>query len=137
MQHCFAYGSLMCPDIMQGVCNQQLISCTSRLQGYRRYKVKGEEYPGLRSCQASSVSGKLYFDLNDEAWRRLDAFEGEYYVREEVEVETKQYGWITAGVYIFKPQYFSLLDEQEWSFEEFIKGGKARFENEYKGYEEL
>lgn len=136
--HCFTYGSLMCEDIMSAVCGTP---CTrhqaATLADHRRHPVIGQEYPGMVRTAGSSVAGVLYLDLPPAAWPRLDAFEGEEYTRERVEVTLPDGCSVTAWTYVFKPQYASRLAAGDWDFEHFLRHGKARFEAAYLGFATL
>ena len=88
--HCFTYGSLMFAEVMFAVAAQTgLRAVPATLDGWQRFRIREVTYPAaLRSRHASRIEGMLWFDLSDEAWKRLDAFEGEVYNRVEVEVES-------------------------------------------------
>ena len=47
MTHLFAYGTLMCEDIMQEVSGCLPEHRRGFLKGYVRRRVKGQAYPGL------------------------------------------------------------------------------------------
>jgi hypothetical protein len=55
------------------------------------------------------VEGVLYLDLPESAWPRLDAFEGDEYNREQVEVRTADGRSLAAWTYVFKPEFASRL----------------------------
>lgn len=60
------------------------------LHGYRRHRVRGADYPGIvaasSSSSRSSVLGTLVTGLTDGDLHRLDLYEGDEYVREQVSV---------------------------------------------------
>lgn len=62
----------------------------AKLHGYRRHRVRGADYPAIIAAPSSSqpdrtsVLGTLVSGLTDGDMHRLDAFEGEEYVRKEV-----------------------------------------------------
>lgn len=64
----------------------------AKLHGYRRYRVRGADYPAIIAASPSSESsrtsvlGTLVSGLTDGDIYRLDRFEGNEYVREEVSV---------------------------------------------------
>ena len=136
MNTLFAYGSLMCADIMQQVCGQILPGEHAVLPDYQRLRVLGEEYPAIIHCTGSQVEGRLYRGLCAAAWQRLDAFEGEMYQRLEVRL-------LTAGrhelsqAYVIHPRYRDQLDDQAWDFAHFLRHGKARFQQRYCGFQDL
>jgi gamma-glutamylcyclotransferase (GGCT)/AIG2-like uncharacterized protein YtfP len=136
-QHCFAYGSLMCADIMARVAGGAPMGEPASLSGYVRHPVHGEEYPGIVPAPRGAVSGILYRDLPASAWVRLDAFEGDRYVRRQVSVTMADGRVETAWAYVFKPEHAHLLEAGEWDFGAFLRQGKARFEALYLGFDSL
>lgn len=63
------------------------------LHEYRRHRVRNADYPAIVSASAStasrnSVLGTLVTGLTDGDLHRLDIYEGDEYVREEVAVRT-------------------------------------------------
>lgn len=55
MAHLFAYGTLMCDDIMQAVAACRPARMPGTLRGFSRRRVKGEVYPGLLQNQGYRV----------------------------------------------------------------------------------
>ena len=89
MKNLFAYGTLMCEDIMGDVSGCRLPSPSpGTLKGYSRWCVKGEPYPALVRDEKKLVEGMVYRNVPDSAWDRLDAFEGEMYERRLVRIES-------------------------------------------------
>jgi len=140
MANVFTYGSLMCADIMAAVCGENSTFENGVLAGYRRYAVRGEDYPGVlpETCAKSAeVAGIVYRDVSDEGLRRLDVFEGDYYQRRSVRVQLVDGQFIAAEAYIFRPQFRGLLADWPWDFEHFLASGKARFSGAYLGFQKL
>ena len=117
----------MCEEIFQSVLEHRYLHIYVTLNGYRRSPVRGQVYPALLRDEAASVEGILYLDLDDQAWTRLDHFEGAMYQRENVEVETVTGDRLPATTYVIRPEHDELLDQGEWSFAEFLETGKSRF----------
>jgi len=133
----FTYGTLMSPDIMARVAGCRLHSVPARLAGYRRTLVRGEVYPGIAEAVGHEVDGVLYLDATDEAMRRLDAFEGEMYDRQEVLVTMEGGESCTVMTYVFRPEFRHLLTDTPWDYQQFLATGKERFENGYFGFGEV
>jgi len=134
----FTYGTLMVPEIMHQVAGCVLQSSEVTLEGYVRYGVRGEQYPGVTAQVGSRVEGILYLDVGSEPLRRLDAFEGRMYRRESVRVVQKSdQRELAAMVYVFRPEYEHLLTGEPWDLQRFMQNGRAIFESEYEGYGEL
>ena len=137
MDSLFAYGTLMCEDIMAEVSGCRLSFATGRLKGYCRRSVKGEPFPGLIPDATGIVDGIVYRGVPDPAWVRLDRFEGEMYLRREVRVELSDGNVISAATYIVHPEYLNHLDASDWDFEVFLRNDKTRFQKGYRGYRTL
>lgn len=133
----FAYGSLMCEDIMlevAGCCPEAL---PATLVGYSRRRVKQELYPGLIPEETGRVEGIVYKNLPAWAWGPLDRFEGAMYSRQPVSVLLRDGGSLVAATYLVRPAYRSRLEPLEWDFSGFLRKGKRRFQREYRGYQAL
>ncbi|MDY6990752.1 MAG: gamma-glutamylcyclotransferase family protein [Thermodesulfobacteriota bacterium] len=137
MENLFAYGTLMCDDIMEEVSGFHLAYVVGILKGYSRWCVKGEHYPALVPDEEGRVEGVVYQNLSNGAWDRLDRFEGEMYTRESVEVELADGTTVPAAAYVVRAEFLNHLDQADWDFEDFLRNGKARFQNHYKGYQSL
>ncbi len=134
MQNLFAYGTLMCEDIMRKVSGCCLPHVSGNLTGYIRRCVRGEPYPALIPHNRGRVEGVLYLNIPTSAWDRLDRFEGEMYVRQLVEIRLRDNTIIKAQTYIIRPEFRGYLEQSDWSFADFLRKGKTRFEGRYRGY---
>jgi gamma-glutamylcyclotransferase (GGCT)/AIG2-like uncharacterized protein YtfP len=123
----FAYGTLMCDDIMYGVIGCRPAQAPATLTNYRRYSVTGELYPGIVAKRCSTVKGSVYFDVPPQAWSRLDRFEGEMYSRCNVRVADADGKFIQAITYVVRPEFTHLLASSDWSYDDFLKSGKELF----------
>jgi gamma-glutamylcyclotransferase (GGCT)/AIG2-like uncharacterized protein YtfP len=130
----FAYGSLMCADIMSAAAGLNCAGEPARLAGYARHPVVGEAYPGVMPQPSASVSGVLYRDLDAAAFARLDAFEGDLYDRISLTVELADGASAPAWCYVVKAVYRDRLAPGDWNFETFLTEGKTRFQRQYLGF---
>jgi gamma-glutamylcyclotransferase (GGCT)/AIG2-like uncharacterized protein YtfP len=137
MTHLFAYGTLMCADIMQEAAGCLPEHRRGVLRGYVRRRVRGQVYPGLLQHEGRRVAGVLYWDVPASAWERLDRFEGEMYARRAVSIEMDGGGRLAAETYVVRPEYLDRLEEAEWDFSEFLSSGKSGFRAGYAGYRSL
>lgn len=137
MPHIFTYGSLMCPQIMERVCGFQLISRPATLHHFHRSRLHLLDYPGIFALQNAHVPGILYLDLPTPALRRLDDFEGDQYVRQEVKVELDGGQYLSAMTYVLQAHCQTLATGEEWDFAAFLSSGKDRFLNTYMGFDRL
>ena len=137
MDHLFAYGSLMCDDIMRHVSGLQLSGARGTLSGYRRFCLNGEDYPAMVPVADGRVRGVVYAGVDRTAWDRLDRFEGEMYARRIVTVRLDDGRALDAATYILQPQFQDRLGDAEWDYDAFLRDGKARFLRQYAGYRAL
>lgn len=134
----FAYGTLMDTDIMEQVSGCSGDGKSAVLEGYQRYGVRGEQYPGIIADNEGKVDGVLYSEVSPAAVRKLDLFEGEMYSREEIRVRiTGDSQTVKAMAYVVKQEYEHMLTQQSWDFDSFLENGKKLFENNYYGFGEL
>jgi gamma-glutamylcyclotransferase (GGCT)/AIG2-like uncharacterized protein YtfP len=132
--HIFTYGSLMIPAVMQAVTACHFLSISASLQDYARYRVTGESYPAIVSEKGALTEGILYFHVDPGSVKRLDDFEGEWYVRIPVKIRTAAGRLLRAESYVFKEKYRNLLSSEEWDVNTFeIKHLKA-FMQSYHGF---
>ncbi|WP_420475715.1 gamma-glutamylcyclotransferase family protein [Noviherbaspirillum sp. ST9] len=99
--HVFTYGSLMFPEVWQRVVRGDYRSTPARLDGYARFEIAAETYPGMVAAAGSSVEGVLYFDVSFADMAALDAFEGTQYRRDMVRVVLESGESVEAGTYIY------------------------------------
>jgi len=138
VDHLFAYGTLMCADIMGEVAGcGPLAREPATLRGYGRRAVRGEPYPALVPEESGRVAGVVYRDVPAAAWARLDRFEGELYARRPVVVELSGGGLLPAAAYVAEAALRERLARCDWDFDEFLRRGKARFRKHYRGFRAL
>jgi gamma-glutamylcyclotransferase (GGCT)/AIG2-like uncharacterized protein YtfP len=133
----FAYGTLMCQDIIQQVTREPLAGEPAQLDHFRKRTLKGETYPGIIPARDETVDGIVYYHLSPMALRRLDAFEGEMYFRPRVEVRTDHGTLISAYTYVLKKEFEDRLSDKPWNLEWFLQTGKTSFEASYFGFDAL
>lgn len=136
-RHCFTYGSLMWADIMARVCGREFASEPASLAGHHRFAVVGQDYPGLRAVPGGLVPGRLYLDVTEDAWQRLDSFEGPEYERVEVLVALGGGAVLPAQVYRFRDEFADRLLPGDWDVEAFGREGHQRFISRYLGFTRL
>jgi gamma-glutamylcyclotransferase (GGCT)/AIG2-like uncharacterized protein YtfP len=135
MRDLFAYGTLMCADIMRAVSGcPNLAGSAGLLRDHCRLCVRGEHYPGLVPRPGASVEGIVYHAVPAGAWLRLDRFEGDMYVRASVDVELADATIHRVQTYLVRPGLAGRLEERIWKLEDFLRHGKAKFESAYAGY---
>ena len=124
--HVFTYGSLMFPQVWQRVVRGDYRSAPACADGYARYALAGETYPGMVAQPGASVQGVLYFDVGPADVAALDAFEGVEYRRGTIAVALASGETVEADTYIYLlPQN---LSDSPWLPENFQM---ARFIGSY------
>lgn len=125
----FAYGTLMWPEVLKSVIGRQLEGTPVTLQGYRRLRIKGEQYPAVIPATGDEVGGILYTDLSASEFLHLDRFEGEEYDRVAVRIDGTE-----ANLYVLAEGWLHIADDQIWLPEQMSPDHLAAFCNEYKGW---
>lgn len=133
----FTYGSLMCNDIMAAVTGVDLPSDAAVIVNFARYALRGQTFPAMVAEDLARVDGRVYYDVDESALARLDVFEGDYYQRCSVSVNTSNGTRLEAQAYVLRDVYLSLLADWGWDFEHFLAHGKKDFTSRYLGYQGL
>lgn len=115
--HVFTYGSLMFAEVWQRVVRGQYASHAATLDGYRRFAVRDETYPGIVTRAGGSVAGLVYADIDAADLARLDAFEGELYRRIDAVVTGANGHTMQVQTYLFLQP--AGLTDQPWLPESF------------------
>lgn len=118
----FTYGSLMIPRVMEVISGKLFDAAAARLQGYVRYALRGETYPGLVEEAAAATDGVLWRDVDDDSLQRIDAFEGDWYERHAVQVLVEEDA-VAAQTYVLIGTQRHRVSRRPWS--------RARFESRY------
>lgn len=137
MKNLFAYGTLMCDDIMQEVSTCALAGERAMLVGYSRRAVIDQPFPALIESTGEPLWGVLYREVSDDGWTRLDSFEGPNYARRVVQVQLASGEMIEAEVYVVLAGYLDQVSSEPWDYEHFLEQGRQQFESNYAGYKAL
>lgn len=129
----FAYGTLIIPEIFSEVTARNYEPESAVLKDYARFRLEGESFPAIVKAKGRSTEGVIYRMIDPTAFRRLDAFEGELYVRTPVLVKTGA-GVDLAVTYVLKDIYRHRLTNLPWSPEAFRENEKDRFLKSYEGF---
>lgn len=127
MKNLFAYGTLMCPDILQAVTGKIFKSEKAVLNNFARHLVKQEIYPGLIKNKNEKVEGIVYFNIPDDVWEKLDFFEGEMYFKQNVDIKIFDGTIINAVTYVTKSKFANQLENYDWEYNSFIQNHKNSF----------
>ncbi len=123
----FVYGTLQFADVAEVVTGRRLEGASARLDGFARYQVRGEPFPGIVPAEGLSVSGLVYEGIDAAAWERIDDFEGALYRREPVRVVRLGDGaLLDAETYVVRPRWRPMLRNRDWD--------EAAFDRYWRAY---
>jgi gamma-glutamylcyclotransferase (GGCT)/AIG2-like uncharacterized protein YtfP len=127
----FVYGTLLVPKIWETVtATTGLVSHPSELAGYEIRRVRDAVFPGIVAAprEGTRVNGRVFFDVPAEALRRLDAYEDDFYLREEVHPVVTGMGPVPAQAYLVPPgDAERILSSDPWTLEWFEENGLEGF----------
>jgi len=133
--HVFTYGSLMYAPVWNMVASGFYQKSPATLKNFVRRAVINQEYPVVLPHKDSvGVQGVVYFDVNGPDIRRLDEFEGIYYIRKREPVILENLKTIHAEVYILNDTYRSIASDKEWDQSHFEAFGITHFLTNYDGF---
>ncbi|MEE4361816.1 MAG: gamma-glutamylcyclotransferase family protein [Pseudomonadales bacterium] len=115
----FAYGTLMCPELLRALTGLRRAPFPARLEGYRRRCMVRTSYPGIAPCAGEGVEGVLYRALPRTALGILDAFEGAEYRRRILTVDLDGAGVSPALCYVLRPHALRCMRAEPWSLAHF------------------
>ncbi len=126
--HLFTYGSLMFPNVWSEVARGHYETIEGRVYGFQRRRIRNETFPALiPGTPHDFVDGIVYCNLSLDDLKRLDEFEGDYYVRRSVECNLLNGTLIKAQAYLFKEEFFHLIEMKEWDPQWFSENGILSF----------
>ncbi len=116
----FVYGSLLVPLVFERFAGVARQGVPALLQGYARYSLSGEVYPGLMEETGAATIGLLVDEISPLVLELLDQFEGDGYERRSVEVITVLGVVAMAETYILTPSRRSQIVPVFWDFDAFV-----------------
>jgi gamma-glutamylcyclotransferase (GGCT)/AIG2-like uncharacterized protein YtfP len=131
--HLFTYGSLMFAPVWRKVAKPHYRTSEETIRGYVRYTVAGEHYPaviGTPHLPLSTLTGRVYWDIDAEDIARLDRFEGDDYKRVSVQTVSGQ----TVSLYLFIAS--ERLSMKPWDPKAFEENGMKPFLERYAGFDQ-
>lgn len=111
----FAYGSLQLPEVFKAVTALSREAHPAVLRGFRRTKLRGFGFPAIVPAEQEETSGILYHRIDEDAWRRLDSFEDDFYDRVSVKIELPDGSTCTAFTYVLTEGFRYLSLDASWS----------------------
>ena len=128
----FVYGSLQMPGIAEIVGGGPFISEPCVLPGYRRRRIQGRSWPGIRPDSNESTPGLLLQGVSASQIEVFDLFEGDTYERRRVQVRllNRADEKIDAFAYVVRDHLAGYMSaeiwEPEWFKENVLQGFAER-----------
>lgn len=116
----FVYGTLTVARVMRAVTGREFRLVPARLPGYACFRVRGAVYPGVVES-AGDVTQGFVCGVDAATLARLDRFEGHAYERRRVTVWVEPEGSREAWVWVIRPEYRSLLSDERWDRDRFVR----------------
>ncbi len=111
----FCYGTLQLPENIFQLTGRLYKAQRAQLQGYAIYRVRGNAYPGIVSCEGGQVDGVLYLGISAHDLQEIDRYEGELYERRIVEVRTRSGTMVMAWAYVVPWMHRRRLSSEGWN----------------------
>lgn len=129
----------MAPSVIETLLGWLPPSQPAFVKGYKRHPVRGFVFPGMiQAANTASaettrdvVQGKVYHQLTDHDWYRLDWFEGEEYQRHVATVHLQQASTsvgndsktdaVSCPLYLWSNPIAELNTLQEWDYDAFVQ----------------
>jgi gamma-glutamylcyclotransferase (GGCT)/AIG2-like uncharacterized protein YtfP len=97
MEHLFAYGTLLDPDVQLAVIGRRLNGEPDSLTKYRLSSLlDGSAYPNIVGDPSGRVEGRV-LEITIEELDRMDDYEGDLYIRERIALDSGRYAWVYIG----------------------------------------
>ena len=129
----FVYGTLLAPEVLQGLLRRVPDHQPALLHGFSRWAVAAyPTIPAIIQTAGGSVSGHLLESLSEREMRALDFYEDDGYERLVVEVLCRGDGFVSETVEAFayvwpSHQAGELAVGESWSYEAFRDERLERF----------
>jgi gamma-glutamylcyclotransferase (GGCT)/AIG2-like uncharacterized protein YtfP len=130
----FVYGTLLLAEIQRLITGKVFPSRPATLFGYRRGLVRGETYPSVEPDEGSTVEGLLLSGVDANSLRRLDAYEGQSYVRIQVPVRDETSGQLTTcWLWRLRPEVGAEITREAFDLALFVQRDLPAFLRGYPG----
>lgn len=119
MQHVFVYGTLLFPEILEGLTGRSFETRDAELKSFKRLRVTMGDYPAIVKNESQLVKGKLVLDVDARSLELLRFYEGDDYDCRELEISTDGKN-VMALVFVWNADT-ALLSGPDWNIENFEK----------------
>lgn len=114
------YGTLLDPQVRALVFGEAWRDAgrPAKLEGWGRYYVEGEKYPGIRREAGSVIDVRVLDEVPPEALAAADAFEGDEYRREALAVVFTDAAGRRGTAMFYVPTPSVVLSAAAWRYDE-------------------
>ena len=117
MQHLFIYGTLLFPELVEKLTGKRFYSIPAILKGYKRFAVKGCDYPAIIADIKFDVHGVLLLNVDEKSMGLLTYYEGRDYVKSKVEVISEKQNY-DAVAFVWAND-IAFLEDFDWNHKSF------------------
>lgn len=117
--HVFTYGTLMFGEMMKALTGRTFPTVPASVQGYKRIKLKGENFPGLIPMENERTHGIIHRDVDPESFKLIDALEDDFYDRSVLEIRGDNGEFYRALTYVINQPSLPFLTLDSWDPDEF------------------
>jgi gamma-glutamylcyclotransferase (GGCT)/AIG2-like uncharacterized protein YtfP len=128
----FVYGSLMFDEVWERVAGTRNAALPARASGWEVRALTVGSWPGLVAVPGAVADGMVRLAVGPEALARLDAFEGEFYDRRSLSVETAD-GPLAADAWVVAPAHLGEVLPERWDRARFARESLGAFLDEHAG----
>lgn len=117
------YGTLLDPQVRALIFGAAWRDAgrPAKLEGWGRYYVEGEKYPGIRRQAGSVIDVLVLDDVPPAALAAADSFEGDEYTREALMIFVNEIAGAGAAMF-YVPKPSIRLSQDEWRYDEAWRG---------------
>jgi len=115
----FVSGPLMFRDLVKAVTGKTFQVRHGLLRGHVQFFLRDEGQAAMIPFPDHIVTGVVYLDVDEESLRKIDAFQGARFTRQEVSIEAENGEWYEADAYEIKTGHKKLLTAREWDEDEY------------------
>ncbi len=105
MHNIFVYGTLLFPELLEGLTQKHFETQNAILHDYKRFKIYDGDmvrpYPAIQEADDESIKGTLIFDVDQKSLDLIDFFETTDYTRQIVNTECNNHS-VEAWTYLWR-----------------------------------
>jgi len=127
MQNIFVYGTLQSELIINKLTGKSFDFLPAILSGYKRYCIKGCDYPAIIAEAGSETKGLVIMNVEDSDMKILSFYEGDEYEKKIVSVILNNKPTnVLAFIWV---KEIGLLENKDWDLQQFQKNSLLHYLN--------